>query len=198
MLDLARSSAERVAKRLDATDLSKPGWVLPSQRFRLATPLIYLMKALGEQHDFERITRIIAELQSDGYDLDSRNWNLYVQLLVRNGRILEAFRCCEKKLMDGWKGWPSQRREQGLSKVVAKTALTNRVQPWLRAPRYPTFVYLAAAILDIQAAESGRLSSLDKDSESEKIIRVAPRTMEAVNNLPRVDDDLQTDLLRRW
>lgn len=196
--DLAKSSTERVSKRLGATDLLRPGWVLPSQRFRLATPLMYLMKALGAQRDLDGIARIIAELQSDGYNLDSRNWNLYVQLLVRNGRVLEAFQCCEEKLMDGWRGWPSQRRQQGLSKAVAKTALTNKIQPWLLAPRYPTFVYLAAAILDIQAAESGSLSSLDKTSASEKIIKIAPRTMEAVRNLPRVDDALQTDLLRRW
>lgn len=196
--DLARSSTERLSKRLDATDALKPGWVLPSQRFRLATPLMYLMKALEAQRDLEGISQIIAELQSDGYGLDSRNWNLYVQILVRNGRILEGFQLCEEKLMDGWRGWPSQRRQQGLSKAVAKSTLTNKIQPWLLSPRYPTFVCLAAAILDIQAAESGNLSSFDNASESDKFTRIAPRTMEAVRNLPRVDDALQTNLLRRW
>lgn len=196
--DLARSSTERLSKRLDSTDPLNPGWVLPSQRFRLATPLIYLMKALGAQNDLESIARIIAELQSDGYDLNSTNWNLYVHLLVQNGRVVEAFQCCEEKLMDGWRGWPSQRQRQGLSKAITKTTLTHRIQPWLLAPAYRTLVDLAAAILDIQAAESGNLLSFDKASESEKIVKIAPRTMEAVRNLPRVDDALQRRLLRRW
>ena len=196
--DLARSSTERVSKRLDATDLSKQGWVLPSQRFRLATPLLYLMKTLGEERDIESIMRIVAELQAEGYDLDSRNWNLYVQLLAQSDRVEEAFRCCEDELMDGWKGWPSQQRSQGMSKAIAKIGLANRIQPWLHSPVYPTFVHLAAAMLDIQAAEAGNLSSSGMGSESEKIIRIAPRTMEAVRNLPRVDDELQANLLRRW
>ncbi|KAI9873314.1 MAG: hypothetical protein M1830_000551 [Pleopsidium flavum] len=197
---LARSSAERIAKRLTAADLSKPGWVLPSQRYILATPLIYLMKSLGEQEDLQGITSTIAELQSDGYDLDARNWNLYVQLLVRNGLPFEAFQQCEQRLMDGWKGWPFQQRQQGISKADARPVKANshHVQPWILSPNYRTLVYLASAIMDIQTAESASLSLRGRGSESEQIDKLAPRAMEAVRNMPRMDDNLQTDLLRRW
>lgn len=197
---LARSSTERIAKRLDAADLSKPGWVLPSQRYLLGTPLMYVMKSLGEQQDLDGIARTVTELQSDGYDLDARNWNLYVQLLVHNGRTFDAFEQCEQHLMDGWTGWPSQQRQQGMSKAVAKStqAKANHIQPWILSPNYHTFVYLAAATMDIQTAESASLSSRGRGSESERIRQAAPRTMEAVRNMPRIDDHLQTDLLRRW
>ncbi|MCJ1365792.1 hypothetical protein MMC16_004917 [Acarospora aff. strigata] len=193
--ELARSCSARLSKRFGAGDLSEPGWVLPSQRYLLATPLMYLMKTLGEQEDLDGITQIITELQSDGYELDSKNWNLYIQLLIRNGRILEAFQYCEEKLINGWMGWPFQRQQQGLSKAVT---VVNKVQPWKLSPNYQTYVHLASAVMDMQTAESGNLSSLGRGAGSERLTEAAPRTMEAVRNMPRIDDNLQTDLLRRW
>jgi hypothetical protein len=160
---------------------------------------MYVMKSLGEQQDLDGIARTVTELQSDGYDLDARNWNLYVQLLVHNGRTFDAFEQCEQHLMDGWTGWPSQQRQQGMSKAVAKStqAKANHIQPWILSPNYHTFVTSRPRRWTFRPPNPP-VCLLEEGSESERIRQAAPRTMEAVRNMPRIDDHLQTDLLRRW
>lgn len=196
--NLVKSSTERISKRLDAADTSRPRWVLPSRRYLLTTPLMYELKALGEQRDVAGLASTITSLQSDGYQLDGRNWNLYIQILIRNDQTFLAFELCERHLMAGWTGWPFQQSQYGTSRAVAKASMHHRLRPWVLSPNYRTLVFLMAAVMDLQSAEAGSLRLRGVGSESQRIEKVAPRTMEAVRNMPRIDDHLQTEWLRRW
>ncbi|MCJ1259468.1 hypothetical protein MMC24_007306 [Lignoscripta atroalba] len=188
---LAVDKAEKLARRSDVSNLSDPGWVLPSRRFILSIPLRYYMRSLAMQGKVDDMSAVIDELHTSGYALDNKAWNLYIQTLACNGREMEAFRLCETELINGWPGWDKSQHIAGIKPRI-KALQPTALQLTKRAPNYRTFVTLAAAYIDIRS-QSGFA-----DSDLAKLKRDAPRTMEAVTNMPRIDDDLQTNMLRRW
>lgn len=193
---LAMEKAEPLARRSKSTDLSKPGWVLPSRRTILSIPLLHYMKSLVAQGRVNDIQSVIDHLHSCGYALDNKAWNLYVQSLAANGQQVKAFKVCEKELMPGWTGW-------GYRSAKYSTQLKRRIhasqpkawQPSERMPTYKTLVLLAGAYIDLRSryafAGAGNTTMVD-------LHRTAPGVVKAVNDMPRIDDDLQTSVLRRW
>ena len=192
---LAMEKAEPLARRSKRTDLSKPGWVLPSRRTILSLPLLHYMKALVAQGRVNDIQSVIDHLHFCGYALDSKAWNLYVQSLATNGQQVQAFNVCETELMPGWTGW-GRRGTKGLRlKRRIHASQPKAWQPSERMPNYKTMVFLAGAYIDLRSryAFEGAWNTTMED-----LHRTAPGTVEAVNEMPRIDDDLQTSVLRRW
>lgn len=185
---LALDKAEKLARRPAASDLSEPGWVLPSRRFIMNPLLLHYLKSLEAQHRINDIIATINDLRTSGYALTSNSWNLYIQALVRNDHGLLAYELCERELIDGWPGWQSFGGTWSL-KSRFRAMTPSRLQTNRRMPSYHTLVYLAGAYMDAQSATSNRLEQLRK---------VAPRTVEIVRNMPKVEDELQTSVLRRY
>ncbi len=185
---LALDKAEKLARRSTASDLSEPDWVLPSRRFIMNTPLLHYIKSLEAQHRIEDITTTIDDLHTSGYALTSNAWNAYIQALARNGQELLAYELCEKQLIDGWPGWEAMGGTWSM-KNRFRAMKPSRLQPNRRMPNYPTLVYLAGAYMDAQSGTSRMLKELRE---------VAPRTVDVIRNMPKVDDDLQANVLRRY
>ena len=193
---LAMEKAEPLARRTKSTDLSKPGWVLPSRRTILSIPLLHYMKSLVAQGRVNDIQSVIDHLYFCGYALDNKAWNLYVQSLAANGQQVKAFHVCEKELMPGWTGW-GRRGTRGATRLKRRIRASQPKawQPSERMPNYKTMVFLAGAYIDLRSryafAGAGNTTMAD-------LHREAPMVVEAVNDMPRIDDDLQTSILRRW
>ena len=188
--DLALEKATQLAARANAPDTSQPDWVLPSRRFILNLPFLSYMKALDAQSKLDPLTTTISHLHTSGFALDNRSWNLYIEILARHKRVLEAFTLCEKHLMPGWLGWlsPYEFRNQLKPRSVRLFHLARL------SPYYQTVVYLAAAFVDLRI----RNAHLGRDREMEALKGGAPRTVAAVESMPRMDDELQSSVLRRW
>ncbi len=185
---LALDKAEKLARRSTASDLSEPGWVLPSRRFILNTLLLHYFKSLEAQHRINDITATVDDLHNSGYALTSNSWNIYIQALVRNDHGLLAYEVCERELIYGWPGWESFGGTWTI-KSRFRTMTPSRLEPNRRMPSYRTLVYLAGAYMDAQSSTSNLL---------EQLRTVAPRTLQVVRNMPKVEDDLQTSVLRRY
>ncbi|KAI4117477.1 MAG: hypothetical protein LQ345_002291 [Seirophora villosa] len=188
---LALEKAQHIACKADA-DTSQAGWVLHKYRFLLALPLTRHMHVLAATSRVNEIEPLIESLQQAGFQLSTHNWNKYVQVLVENDRALPAYQICEGKLMEGWPGW--QRFGSYLNK---KRRIKRQWVPrsWEMArpfPHYETLVFLASAYLTVQGRAYGAGRELLGEIE-----KAAPKTMEAVFNLPTYDDRIQQKLLKR-
>ena len=185
---LALDKAEKLARRSKSADLSESGWVLPSRRFIMNIPLLHYIRSLEAQHRIDDIIATIDELHISGFALSSKSWNAYVQILARNDREILAYELCEKQLIEGWPGWEVMGGTWGVYRRF-RAMTPTRLQPNQRMPTYPTLVFLAGVYMDAQSATNNRLEELTK---------VAPKTVDAVRNMPKLDDGLQSRVLRRY
>ncbi|KAL9117470.1 MAG: hypothetical protein Q9187_005992 [Circinaria calcarea] len=193
---LAMEKAESLARRSNRADLSEPGWVLPSRRSILNLPLLHYMKSLIAQGRVNDIQSVIDHLHFCGYELHNKAWNLYVHALVGDGQRIRAFHVCEKELMPGWTGWGLIGSQRGLwVKRDLKQRLPKAWQPSERMPTYTTIVLLAGAYIDLRSKYAFAAAH---DTTMADLHKMAPKSVRAVNELPRIDDDLQTSVLRRW
>ena len=191
---LVVNKAESYARRIDS-DLSKPGWVQYSRRFALNWPLGHYMRSLLATDRVEDIKPLVTELETAGYALTNSNWNIYVQCLAMSPQPQEvkAFRLCEQELMRDWAGW---RRKGGYAPAIreaVKSAQPSLYQQWKRVPDYTTFVYLAGAYMTIRSRYAFKGS---RNAVLEQVHNEAPKTVRAINEMPRIDDTIQLKILR--
>ena len=188
---LAMEKSEKLARKADA-DTSQPGWVLHKYQFILSLPLTRFMQSLQAMSRLDDIATTVDYLQHAGYQLSVHNWNKYTQILAQEGRALLAFEICEKHLIQGWPGWEhfgnSIRAKAKIKKQWNPKSL-DRGRPF---PHYETLVYLARAYLDAKSLPYGTGTRTLQDLE-----KLAPRAMEAVLKMPKIDDEIQNDVLRR-
>ena len=188
-----------------------------AQRYILSRPLRYYLAALfaGSPPQMQEMTTTIASLLRDRYSLDNRTWNEYIVLLCRGNppRALLAFTLVERYLIPDWPGWT--RPNHTLTNATARPKAADHMSgmQYIRArylapgqllPEYRTMVHLASALLSLQRQEAiGRTADAGEDRSVEaqvgtlKAIRErAPRTLQAVQSMPTVHDNLQRRLIR--
>lgn len=160
--------------------------VLYSRRFILNMPLTHYIRCLETQDRTDTIITTIDKLQSIGYELDSKSWNTYIQILARNGHEMLAFSLCEQYLLDQWYGWESLGHRLNIMRRFSEVR-PERWEPTRRFPAYQTFVYLAAAYRKFRVKGTKAV---------EELCKAAPRTIAAVGNMPKLDDEWQARILR--
>ncbi|KFZ02808.1 hypothetical protein V502_11490 [Pseudogymnoascus sp. VKM F-4520 (FW-2644)] len=128
--------------------------LLYSHRLSLCRPLSTLIKSLAEQNKLTQLKGTIADIRAFGFELDSNNWNLYVQTLTNAHKYQEAFGICEKRLMPGWLGWAMIRQvEPRRNRLSLKDRARKRDPTYLR-PIYHTILMLSRAYLDMEGSYS--------------------------------------------
>ena len=187
---LALDRAEKLACRARAVT-SEPGWVLNSRRLIMNLPLRQYITSLSEQGRMHDLISTINELHSFGFALNSPNWNHYIQHLAQSPEPrhqLLAFELCERELIPTWPGW-DRFGDPKYVKIKLRAMINNTLNsPNGKMPAYLTLVHLAAVYL--QAKQGIRLTPL------RHFDRVAPKTVEALSNMPRMADRHQITLLR--
>ena len=166
-------------------DVSKPGWVPVSQKTRLCVPLSHQMRSLARQNKLETLVRLVQDLRQDGFTLNNLNTNIYVEILSlsKSPRLIQlAFEACEQHLMSLWSGW------KGLKSVAVMTFHKKKLADRDFRPHYRTMVFLSTALLDLkQSSRDGH----DGERALHSIGENCPRTLSAVQTLPRVEDNTQ-------
>ena len=190
---LALEKSEKLACRAKAVT-SEPGWVLHSRRFIMNKPLRHYMTSLSRQGRLDDLAIILDQLNSSGFVLNNHNWNHYVVLLARSPeseRQLLAFELCERQLMPSWPGWDALGSPAFLHKNRKLRKLTSdRSHAWSGPmPAYRTLVHLAAVYMQAQAGT--------RPIDPRRLANVAPMTVDAVINMPRLADREQMIRLRR-
>lgn len=188
---LAVEKAEYLACKSKA-DTFRPGWVLHSRRFIINLPLHQYITSLTNQNRTEDLIDTIDGLHSAGYALNSANWNTYVQALARSTRMAHrflAFENCERYLISNWHGWAALGDHKYMKPKFRATQRDMLLKQDQRAPTYLTLVYLARAYLE---CKSQGKSSLMRTME-----RSGPKTVDAITNMPRLNDRPQSEILRQ-
>lgn len=92
--------------------------VVAKLRYGLTDPLKTMQRLYAAERDSDGLMNLVNhDVLANGFLLDSKNWNHYVQNLARLGRPREAFEVCEERLMDQWSGFaPLRARNRGQSK----------------------------------------------------------------------------------
>ncbi|CAK7202446.1 hypothetical protein SEUCBS139899_005169 [Sporothrix eucalyptigena] len=80
--------------------------VVAKLRYGLTDPLKTMQRTYTAERDSDGLIKVINDdVLANGFLLDSKNWNHYVQNLARLDRIKEAFVVCEERLMKQWSGF---------------------------------------------------------------------------------------------
>ncbi|KFY09835.1 hypothetical protein V491_07943 [Pseudogymnoascus sp. VKM F-3775] len=166
--------------------------LLYSHRLSLCRPLSTLIKSLAAQNKLTQLEGTIADIRSFGFELDSNNWNLYVQALTNAHKYQEAFSVCEKRLMPGWLGWAMIRQvEPRRNRLSLKDRARKRDPTYLR-PIYHTILMLSRAYLDME----GSYSTAGQAYHVLKYVdQHCPLTLNAIQTMRRTEDDLEKEIL---
>lgn len=188
---LALEKAEQLACKSKA-DTFRPGWVLHSRRFIINLPLHQYITSLTNQNRTEDLIDTIDGLHSAGYALNSANWNTYIQALARSNRMVHrilAFESCELYLISNWPGWAALGDPKYMKPKLRAAQQDMLLKQDQRAPNYLTLVYLARAYLECRSqGKSGLTRTME---------RSGPRTVDAITNMPRLNDRPQSEILRQ-
>lgn len=188
---LAMDKSEQLARNSKAST-SRQGWVLRSRRFIINLPLHQYIASLDTQGRTAELTETIDDLCNAGYALNSANWNSYIQAMVRSSQPSDrrlAFVLCERHLIPNWPGWSALGNKEFFKPKLRASQRDMLLMQDRKAPTYLTLVWLARAYLE---AKSRGMSSIMRSLE-----KAGPKTMDAITNMPRLNDRPQTEILRQ-
>ncbi|KAL2037989.1 hypothetical protein N7G274_009208 [Stereocaulon virgatum] len=190
---LALDKSEKIARKSSVTDTSQPNWVLHSRRFILNLPLVHYINALSAQDQIDSIISTVNHLHEAGFALNSPTWNLYIRTLATSRNLSHqalAFRYCEAELMPSWPGWAHFRDPQYMkaNKFIPITRNTLLI-PQMRMPAYLTLVHLARCYVVAKRRRRGDLTVT-------QLGEMAPKTVDALLNMPKLEDRAQNEILR--
>lgn len=187
---LALDKSKTLASRARAV-MSEPGWVLHSRRHIMNVPLRQYITSLSQQGRMDDLIDMISQLHSSGFALNSPNWNHYIQHLAQSTELrhqLLAFELCERELIPNWPGWDILGNPSYIKPKLRRMTQRTLHLPTRQIPAYLTLVHLAAVYL--QAKQGTRLMT------PRRLLQVAPKTVDAISNMPRMADKYQITLLR--
>lgn len=193
-LNVPSSSDVSSADGLNISSLNiKAPTIMPIHQLDLTRCLSVYMNALAAEGKAGLISAVVDGLLQDGFLLDSKNWNQYIQILAQHRYYELAFRLCEDKLMDNWTGWATIRWRQPVRNRLPIELRNKRKQSLHLRPNTHTFLYLSRAYLDLQdMATESRLS----EERLDIILKTCPRTIQAINTMERTDSSLEREILR--
>lgn len=187
--------------------------VIPAKRYALSVPLSVYMRGLALQQRMPELESLLNHLQDVGFELTSKNWNTYVQLLSdKNDTVLQAFCIFEQKLLRNVPPWkllkrgkvsfstlddplPADADTSGVGKALLSRTMVERRDPGQLVPTYFTVIHLAAAFIKLYRAQ------LDEDDHDKMFLfnevrRQAPDTVKFIQAMPLLKDRVQGVLLR--
>ncbi|OIW32510.1 hypothetical protein CONLIGDRAFT_571683 [Coniochaeta ligniaria NRRL 30616] len=166
--------------------------VAPAHRYLLNEPLATVLTVYSATGDVEGLVATVTKVLDAGFALSARNWNVYIQMLARFGRWMDAFVLCEKVLMPQWPGWAQRRRR--MRQAVRLPLDLRRLGKSYRYARPNTHTLL---MLIRQFMELERLAPWSSEPAAlvEKVTAECPRFVRAAKTMMPTGSDLELDIL---
>ncbi|CZR62420.1 related to coxI translation protein CYA5 [Phialocephala subalpina] len=172
-----------------------PHKIVPVHQLDLCKHLYLYLESLSLQNKVEDMIKTVDAVLQDGFALDNRTWNHYIQLLAQKYKYKLAFKLCEERLMNNWTGWQQIRwKLPGRNRLPYDLRNLRKQIRHLR-PLHISLLYLARSLLDLQAMSA---ESRTNELILEDIRDSCPKTMKAIETMPRTDDALERHILREW
>ncbi|OTA57741.1 hypothetical protein K449DRAFT_424740 [Hypoxylon sp. EC38] len=166
--------------------------ISPKYRYILSHGLGVMLKMLFNKGDAAGIQDLVKEVRSAGFELDSRNWNYYVQALVQLKEYEEAFTTCEKILMPNWTGWYVVRLRENVPTKLPLDLRRKGASPRHLRPVATTLYRLAKGYMELDQLGSW---STEAASTVLKVEKECPQVVRAIKSMIRVHSQLEYEIL---
>ncbi|CAJ2512886.1 Uu.00g010050.m01.CDS01 [Anthostomella pinea] len=186
------NAAKTEAKSLDYDEnLPHTPKISPKYRYILSGGLRVMQELLFIEEDFVGIQEIVKDVRTAGFEVDSKNWNYHVQILVQLKQYKEAFTICEKLLMPNWTGWFVARTKENVRNKIPLDVRRKGSSPRYLRPVATTLYHLAHGYMELDrlgpwSAEAGKMAR-EIDEECMQVVR-------AIKSMIRVHSDLEYDI----
>ncbi|CAK7266803.1 hypothetical protein SEPCBS119000_002216 [Sporothrix epigloea] len=102
----AASGVEAPASGMPTDESQSMRHVVAKLRYGLTDPLKTMQRLYTAERNADGLVHLVKnDVLGNGFMLDSKNWNHYVQNLARLGRVSDAFAVCEERLIKQWTGF---------------------------------------------------------------------------------------------
>ncbi|KAI1383139.1 uncharacterized protein F4822DRAFT_422263 [Hypoxylon trugodes] len=186
-------TAKKESKSADYTEgLPHTPKVSARYRYVLSDGLAVMQKMLLIKGDANGLISLVREIREAGFEIDSKNWNYYVQVLVKMKKFEESFRTCEKMLMPNWTGWYVARARETLQGNLSLDARRMGSTPRHLRPIATTLYHLARGYMELD-----RVSPFSADAAKQKgsIERHCVQVVRAIKSMSRVYSNLENQIL---
>ncbi|RYP54860.1 hypothetical protein DL768_000424 [Monosporascus sp. mg162] len=172
-------------------DLPHTSKVSPKYRYVLSGGLKIMQEVLFNEKDATGLQNLVEEVRGEGFELDSKNWNYYVQIMVQLKQYKEAFEACEEFLMPNWTGWFIARVRENVKNQLPLDIRRKGTSPRYLRPIATTLYHLAKGYMELDrmspwSDEAGR-TLREIDEECLQAVR-------AIKSMHRVHSDLEYDI----
>lgn len=176
-----------------------------NRRHIISKPARFYIRSLldptnPDPNALQKVEHTLRELLVNGFAASNLSWNEYIVALVSANRILDAYIACETFLIPGFPGWRElhpnyiRKDQRGFSWMELRHYDLKKSHI---LPRYKTLVMLAGALKRIRREErEGEGYDEERGMWLREVLdEEAPRTMRAIQSMPRTNDGLQTKFL---
>lgn len=187
--DVLFRTAKHVALSEDyVEDLPHTSKISPKYRYVLSGGLKIMQEMLFTEKDAAGLQDLVREVREAGFELDSKNWNLFVQYMVQLKQYEEAFSVCEEYLMPNWSGWFTARVRENVKNQLPLDIRRKGSSPRYLRPVATTLYRLAQGYMELDqmspwSPEAGGLLR--------QLVEDYPQVIRAIKSMIRVYSDLE-------
>ncbi|CAF9912693.1 MAG: hypothetical protein GOMPHAMPRED_007734 [Gomphillus americanus] len=174
-------------------DTNKPGWVSRSRSMLLSPIFRIRMIDLMRRQQCDELNELVESLVTAGWRFPDLIWNIYVRFLAEEGYTELAFKYCEQYLIDGFPGWPEEMQTNASPKRKIEGSTVGSTSERMQKPTYEVLCWLTKSYIDFRKKHA---FSLQRVEVVAGLWEIAPKSLEAVTYMPRVDDVTQGRILR--
>ncbi|KAI0970185.1 hypothetical protein F4678DRAFT_437765 [Xylaria arbuscula] len=172
-------------------DLPHTQKISPKYRYHLSGGLRVMQEMLLNENDAVGLQQLIREVHAAGFEMDSKNWNYHVQILVQLKKHKAAFTVCEKVLMPNWTGWQTVRAREAMRNALPLETRRKGSSPRYLRPTATTLYRLAQAYIELDRLgpwSSGAATTLAEiESDAVQVVR-------AIKSMIRVHSNLEDEI----
>lgn len=172
-------------------NLPRTARISPKYRYVLSGGLRVMQEMLFKEGNASALQELIREVHGEGFEVDSKNWNYHVQVLVQMKQYKAAFAVCERLLMPNWTGWYTVRAKEAMRNALPlDTRRKGQSSRYLR-PTTTTLYRLAQAYLQLNklAPWSADAAATLREIESSYI-----QVVRAIKSMVRVYSNLEEEI----
>ncbi|KAI1189262.1 hypothetical protein F5B17DRAFT_215717 [Nemania serpens] len=172
-------------------DLPYTHKISPKYRYALSGGLRVMQEMLFGEGNASGLQKLVKEVREAGFEIDSKNWNYHVQVLVQLKQYKAAFTACEKVLMPNWTGWYTVRSKEAMRNALPLDTRRKGSSPRYLRPTATTLYRLTQAYLELDRLGpwSGDAAATLREIESD-----CPQVIRATKSTVRVRSDLEEEI----
>ncbi|KAJ3558635.1 hypothetical protein NPX13_g9670 [Xylaria arbuscula] len=184
IFDVARTEARPADFKEGVPHVSK---ISPRYRYALSTCLRVMQEVLFRENNHTGLQELVKEVRDAGFEIDSKNWNYHVQILVQMKQYKAAFAVCEKLLMPNWTGWHTVRAKEAMRSALPLDTRRKGMSSRYLRPTATTLYRLAQAYLELDRMGPWSSDAFDTlreiESDSIQVIRAIKSMIRVYSNL---------------